>query len=500
MMNLRIISIMTLMFVLFSMVLASCAKTPHVPGEANAETAGFLAADTETELTPDLPEADYGGYDFRILHWWVDGWESKLDKDLYSESETGDVLKDAVYRRNLKVEEQFNIKITLEHQNNTVVPTTVKNMVAAGDDAYDLVYIRTYESPSVVTAGYLTDFNELSYVNLRQPWWDRNAAESLSIGGKLYLAASDINVIDKDATAVITFNKKMAADLNLPDLYYIVLDGKWTIDKMASLYKNASQDVNGDGSMSLDDIWGFIAGRDVPTAFFNGAGSTFASKDENDMPVYTFESEYNYAVADKIIEIMSDKTSFYNHHTGTDAAAVTDDNEYRQLFENGRGLFFWTRLDDVTAMRASETDFGILPTPKYQETQDRYYNLVSIHTAGLMSVPTSAGDLERTSVILESMAFESNSTVQPAYKDVALKGKYVRDEESLAMLDIIFESRVFDIGIVYGFGGFVSAFDSLDSVKNGVASLYASKADAIANDILKFTENIKALDEKPAES
>ncbi|MHB1151157.1 MAG: hypothetical protein ACYCWE_02030 [Eubacteriales bacterium] len=498
-MNLRIISIITLMFIIFSSMLASCAKTLHVPGEEHAETAGFLAADTKAELKPELPEADYEGYTFRILHWWVDGWESRLDKDLYSEAETGDVLKDAVYRRNLKVEEQFNIKITLEHQTYSDVPTTVKNIVIAADDAYDLVYIRTYESPSVVTAGYLNDFNELPYVNLRQPWWDRNAAESYSIQGKLYLAASDINVIDKDATAVITFNKKMAAGLNLPDLYYLVLDGKWTMDKMASLYKNAAQDVDGDGKMSLDDIWGFIAGRDIPTAFFNGAGSVFASKDEKDMPVYTFESEYNYAVADKILEIMSDKTSFYNHHTGTDAAPVTDDTEYRKLFENGRGLFFWTRLDDVTAMRASETDFGILPTPKYKETQDNYYNLVNIHTAGLMSVPISAGDLERTSVILESMAFESSSTVQPAYKDVALKGKYIRDEESLEILDIIFANRVFDIGILYGFGGFVNAFDSLDSVKNGVASLYASKADAIANDILAFAENIKALNEKPAE-
>ncbi len=495
-MKLRFIAGAVLLCILLTAVLVSCEKTPHVPGEAEAQTAGFLSAETVTELTPELPEADYEGYGFRILHWWVDGWESRLDKDLFAEAETGDVLGDAVYRRNLKVSEQFNIDISVEYQPNGTVPTTVRNMAAAADDAFDLTYIRTYEAPPVITAGCLTDFNELPYVSLDRPWWDANAADNLSIGGKLYLAASDINVIDKDATAVITFNKKMAAGLNLPDLYYIVLQDQWTVDRMAELYKDASQDVDGDGKMGLDDIWGFIAGRDVPTAFFNGAGAVFASKDENDMPVYTFESEYNYAVAEKIIGIMRDESHFYNHHTGTDAAPVTDDTEYRQLFENGRGLFFWTRLDDVTAMRASETDFGILPTPKYEESQEKYHNLVSIHTAGLMSVPISAGDLERTSVILESMAFESSSTVQPAYKDVALKGKYVRDEESLAMLDLIFASRVFDIGIIYGFGGFASAFESVDAVKNGVASLYASKSAAIEKDIQKFIESIAALNEE----
>lgn len=484
-------SLIILVLIIFPL-LVSCRKTVHVPGEDHSATAGFLAADTGTDLMPELPETDYEGFEFCILHWWADGWESRLDKDLYAETETGDVLKDAVYRRNLTVCERFNIKISLEHQNYDTVPVTVKKTVAAADDAYDLVYMRTYEAPPVVTGGYLTDFNSLPYVDLSKPWWDADAVKSLSVGGNVFLAVSDINIIDKDATAVITFSKKAAADLNLPDLYYFVLDGKWTMDKMVSLYKNAARDMDGDGSMSLDDFWGFIAGRDIPTAFFNGAGSTFASK-EKDMPVYTFDNEYNYAVTEKIIELMNDDTCFYNHHTGTDAAPATDDTKYRQLFENGRGLFFWTRLDDVTAMRASETDFGILPTPKYLESQKNYFNLVSIHTAGFMSVPISAADLERTSVILESMAFESSSTVQPAYKEVALKGKYIRDEESSEMLDIIFDNRVFDIGIIYGFGGFASAYEGINTVKNGAASLYASKIEAITADIQALTESIVAL-------
>ncbi len=481
MMNLRIISIITLVFIIFSSMLASCAKTLHVPGEGHTATAGFLA-DTGTELSSDLPEADYEGYHFRILRWRPDGMESAFDKDLYAETETGHILNDAVYLRNLTVSEQFNIKISAEYQDYNQVPQTVKNIVIAADDAYDLVYMRTYDSPSIIAEGYLTDFYKLPYVKLKKPWWNKNAAESLSIGGKLYLAVSDINVMDRDAAAGIVFNKKMAADLNLPDLFYIALQGHWTMDKMASFYKNAAQDVNGP---ARDDIWGLLAGSDMPAAFFNGSGALFAAKDKDGLPVYTFESEYNYAAAGKIIEILSD--SLHVYRAGTDEA---------QLFENARGLFFGTRLDLVPAMRTSETDFGILPVPKFNDGQDRYYSFVSMHTSGMMSVPISAGDLTRTSIILESMAFESGKTVQAAYKDTLLLSKYTFDEESSAMLDIIFANRVFDIGILYGFGGLAADFNQLDALKDGAAALYAAKADVVANDILILTESIKTLNMK----
>lgn len=492
--RLRIISL--LLIAAMAVSLAACSKTPHEVGEQTGGEAGFLSteAEAETELTADVPsDANYDGYEFRVLHWFLTGWESRLDKDIYAAEEIGEVLNDAVYKRNLAVSERLNITISLEDMDYAKVPTTIRNMVSAGDDAYDLTYIRTYESPSLITDGCLNDFNDLPYVDLTREWWDQNCVEDLSIGGKLYLAASDINVIDKDATASIVFNKALAKDLNVPDLYYIVNDGKWTIDKIHEFSKTAASDVDGDGKMTLDDTWGMIGGADVPTAFFNGAGSTFAAKDEDDMPVYTFDSEYNYSVTDRIIEYMLDDSCFYNHHTGTGGAAKTDDNEYQKLFENGHGLFFWTRLDAVTSMRASETEFGILPTPKYQESQDKYYSLVSIHTAGLMSVPISATDLDRTSVILESWACESLKVVQPAYYEVALKGKYVRDEESSAMLDLIFGSRVFDIGIFYAFGGFTGAYESIQTQKAGAASLYASKQKAIEKDIQKLIDQVTNL-------
>ncbi len=470
----------------------SCAKTPHEVGEAT-NTAGFISADTETELKPPNHDVNYEGYDFRVLHWFVVGWESRLDKDIYAESATGDVLKDSVYERNLALAEKYNVTISLENKTFSDVPSIVKKFITSDDDAYDLVYARTVESPSLITAGYYIDFNELPHADLSMPWWDQRAVEDLSIGGKLYLCASAINLIDKDATAVITFNKELAENNTLPDMYYIVKDNKWTFDKMNSLYTTAASDIDGDGKMTLNDVWGFIGGRDVPTSFYNGAGARFAVKDTDDMPVYNFDNEYSYNVTDKIVAMMNNKDTFYNHHSGTGAAKATDDNEYRKLFENGHGLFFWTRLDDITTMRASDTEFGILPIPKYSEEQNRYYSLVSIHTAGLMAIPITASDLERTSIIIEEWAYLSQKMVQPVYIDKALKGKSIRDNESETMLDIIFENRIFDIGIVYNFGQFTGDYEIINESKKGASSLYASKLKSIDSDIQKFIEQIQEI-------
>ena len=110
-----------------------------------------------------------------------------------------------------------------------------------------------------------------------------------------------------------------------------------------------------------------------------------------------------------------------------------------------------------------ESNFGIVPIPKYDENQENYHSLVNPFTGVLLGVPKSADDLERVSIILEALAAESKYTLQPAYYDVVLQRKYVRDDESSEMLDIIFGSRVYDIGGFYSFGNITVDFNTLVS-------------------------------------
>ena len=129
--------------------LSSCGGGETATVETSADTVSIdttAPAETETtRLMPDLPEADYGGYVFRVAHWEHPGWESRACHDIYAEAENGDTINDAVYARNLAVGEQYNFTITLENLGHEEIVTRVRNTVSAGEDAYDLTYVRLYE-------------------------------------------------------------------------------------------------------------------------------------------------------------------------------------------------------------------------------------------------------------------------------------------------------------------------------------------------------------------
>ncbi|MBR5870505.1 MAG: hypothetical protein IKZ09_05675, partial [Clostridia bacterium] len=336
--------------------LASCGSTAETPVETAADTASVQtnAPDVteEPRLTANLPEADFDGYVFRVSHWEHPGWESRACHDIYAEAENGETINDAVYTRNIAVFDRYNFSISLENVPFDELVTRVKNAVSAGDDAYDLAYLRLYEQKNLVSGGYFVDFNTIPNIDLTQPWWDSGCVESLTVDGKLYLAASSINISDENATAGILFNKQLAANNDMDDPYQLVRDGKWTMDKMREMYTGVSKDVNGDGKMGDGDLWGFLGGTDVVACFYIGGGGTVVSRDKDGGLYDSLGSDKNFAIIEKVQALMTDDDNFYNHHLGTQDLDKTDDNEYRDLFSDGHGLFFWTRMDEVTTLRS----------------------------------------------------------------------------------------------------------------------------------------------------
>jgi hypothetical protein len=308
------------------------------------------------------------------------------------------------------------------------------------------------------------------------------------MNNRLLAVAGSLNINDKDATAALAFNKGYAASLGLPNIYDIVLEGEWTYDQLISMAEGAAVDTNGSGVMEDEDMWGLLGGNDVMSAFWFGSGELMVTKDENDIFQFTFGSERSVTAAERVVSLMN-QSWFLNHHM----ISNTDDAYYTQLFETGHGLFFWMRLDEVTNMRAGDADFGIIPTPKFEEAQDNYYSFVSQHTTGLMSLPiTLVGDeLNAVTTVLEAMAWESHYTLIPEYIESSLKTKHSRDAESADMLDIIINNRVFDPMIIYNFGGFADSFQMLGANNNtNLASYVKSNQKVVTKTIERFVKNM----------
>ena len=463
-----------------------------------AESTDASADETTAEderIKPNIPEsADFGGDTITFLHWYNTAWTETVrqSRDIYAEGITGEAINDAVYNRNVKIEDAYKVKIALQLEQSTDIASMVGQQVTAGDSTYDVVYQLLSAAPALIQKSYFHNLFNVPNIDLEKPWWDQNSISSLSTMGILPLVSTSINVNDKDATAALAFNKTIAENNQLEDLYTLVREGKWTYDKLTEMAEATYNDSNGDGTMTPDDVYGFLGGRDVIDSLYHGSGSQFITKNENDEFVFTFGTERDVDVISKGIDIVN-SVWYFNHHAWKDQSDIL----YRQIFETGHGLFFWMRLDDVTNMRAGDADFGIIPIPKYEEAQDKYYSLVSQHTTGLMSIPiTCAGDeLSMVGMVLEALAAESHYTLIPEYIETSLKTKNSRDAESADMLDIILGNRVFDPMNVYSFANFGDAImDAADANNKDMASLIKSKEKLVNKSIEKVLKAISAVE------
>ena len=100
--------------------------------------------------------------------------------------------------------------------------------------------------------------------------------------------------------------------------------------------------------------------------------------------------------------------------------------------------------------------------------------------------------LERTSVILEALAAESKYTVIPEFYDVYVKTRNTRDEDAKAMLDLIFSTRVYDLGEFFQFGSFNSVFLRIRTNRAGrnITTVYQRFSSKVDQAIEKFINEV----------
>lgn len=425
---------------------------PTVPSQTTASPITETEAPEETTEAreyPDLPEADYGGFEFRVLS--KDGSATYwTNRDIFAAEQNGEPINDAVFLRNQTVGERYGVNIT-EDAGNSDPAAAARKTTLAGDDVYSMYAFSMPSYAALATKGMLLDWHTLPNVDLSRPWYDQNSVESCSIGKKLYFAVGDILIMDKDATWSTLFNKRLAADLGLPNLYELTINGGWTIDAMNTAMTDVAYDLDGDGKMGANDKWGLLGEAWNTNAFIAGAGVRVFSKDENDLPYISMNTERYYQVFELASKINGDKSVTMLADNMSGFSDVWEEC-IRKAFREDRALFYVCSVFISAFLRMMESDFGIIPIPKYTESQERYYDIISLGAGDAMAVPITVGDQERVGTIIEALSAESRYTLIPAYYDVTLYTKLARDEESTQMLDIIYSSRVYELGLLFGWG------------------------------------------------
>ena len=435
----KILSLILVMCMLLLVFLSCDNKNAGTENISNVADDQIIADDEQddqkVEIRDEVPEMDLGGYEFRILS---QGFSHAWHGVINIEEETGELVNDNIYRRNRVVEGRFNINIS---EVNDI--GKIRASVRSGSDDYDMVTGWCDPLFTVFVEGLGYKFHEYgAYIDLSKPYWDSGLTKALTFKDMIIFPVGALDITTYDLIHVLLFNKKLVAELELENPYTLVKSGSWTFDKYAEMVKTVVRDINGDGKMDDNDMYGLVSMvKYVLPCFWVAAEVETVARTNSGLPEFTLRTDEKFAsVIDKIYEINYDNNSWYRNTSDFNNYSAVHDT----IFMDNRALFFNNTFKMVEDVRGMETDFGIVPYPKYTESQDHYYT--RMEGCFPFIVPITVPEPENIGAVLEVLACESLNYVIPAYYEVSLKTKHARDEESAEMLDIIFANRVIDLG------------------------------------------------------
>ena len=448
-------------------------------------------------FTDELSEFDFDGHEFSILAFPDVGFRHFYDVN--SEEETGEILADTVYRRNRVVEDRLNVTIKDIPMNEGSVYTTLRNTVSAGDLTYDVAWLSVGSAFQAAQTGLLHNMYDVPNINLSKHYWDQDAVKSFTINNQVYSILGDISTSASMFTHLLAFNKKVAQDAGLDNLYQLVLDGKWTFDKLSEIIRSSGieQDLNGDGAYDWQDKYVFSVSMAVFDALYTGSGERWVAKDSTGNLALSEFTPRKADVLDKIAQMFADTTKAVENGDVTRGAPQTlgKSGHYvlHEMFIEDRVLFVDVDIGLMMDYREMESGYGVLPLPKYDESQENYA-VYSYPMYPMVGIPASLDSEQsaRSGAVLEALASLSYTTLTPVFYNLALENKFTRDEESIAMLDVILRNKTFDIMDLYSWGNLRSMMTTAMKKNGGnYASIYESRQEVIDREIVKITETFK---------
>ncbi len=478
--------------------LSACSSTDNSEKTPAATTAANVTAPTTTdtdaveptpvEITrenyPDTlpPELRFDGRTFTML---VRSDSNRRD-EFIADGLTGEVVNDATLAREQTVENRFGIDIEWMEEKNSAMQTTIRNMLNSGLIDFDLVGAETDHIVTLGAEGLFMNWIDAPYLDFSQPWWnaDANMVDALSINGKLYGITGDLSRLFVQKHGCVFFNKAIMADYPaIPDLYEMVLEGKWTLEQMIGFGALVKEDLNGDQVMNEEDRYGLCSYYATPfDNWIIALGQSVAVKNEEGIPEFTLDTQPMYDLCDLLTDFYHSDTTFI--HSGSKAGSI-------KFFAENHCLFTVGGFEWATDMREMTNDFGIIPYPKLNEQQEGYYTGYSDVGTSCFAIPEAHGDQEFVCAVTEALAAESYRKVTTAYFETALKEKYARDSISSQMLDMIREGIVFDFGFYYNSQLRECATMMRTVVANG-NKRYASHYDTISRVYEKMLETLLA--------
>lgn len=428
----------------------------------NAETAAdpvqqeTVAAETEPALKSGIPDGTtFNGESVSIWYTTKSISVAETYLDLAGEN-SGETLDDAMYYRNIEVEDLLDVKLNYFDSQVTTDLTgpTLEKLVMAGDTTYDMFSLIQWNAAKYSYQNMYYNMKNAPYISFDQPWWNYTYMKEMTIGeDKIYCMVGDVHVDSTRCMNCIYYNKSLYTDYydDGDAMYDVVLEGKWTFDKMQEIAGEVWMDLDGDNAVSIDDQIGYsLNDYNNVDGIMYACGVRATERDENDIPVLALMTERGVDALKKCYDIYYSTVGGLG--MGKNVYASTEYEEdvlFRDKFSEGTTMFLFGFFYTAESLRDMDDAYGIIPFPKLDEKQESYY-AIAHDIISVMCLPVNCTKVEVSSAVLEALAFLGYEDVLPAYYESLLKAKYARDAKSAQMIEMIRENFITDIAYVYG--------------------------------------------------
>ncbi len=444
----------------------------------------------------DLPaDLNFEGKTLRILSSlaWEQTSPKNNDHNVLLHDDAGNVFSNAVMQRNNAVKGRFGIEMTETSLPYNEAMEEVRKNFMSGDDLYDIVGLVDRDMVTLISEGAIHYIDDVEYINLNKAYWNQSLNKSMTIKGRQLIAYGDMNIPAYDKTTVLLYNKSLAAEYGVGDLYETVTNGDWTWEKLFEYATAATSDVDGNG-MDEKDKYGWLAApkQICPTVWISSGGMSI-TKNAEDVPEFTMDGEKMGALLDMAYALTWNNNVWYKNNVNG------EDVKDPEIFKESRALFTSTTFGALFDAYYTDLGFeyGIIPHPKQNKSQTEYYTRVEGGRA--YGVPTLISDTSFSGAMLEVLNCESRKLVMPAYYENCLKTRYSSDLDSGAVIDLLSESRVYDLGDTFfsnilrdGFvyETFVGDVDVIGDEKPVSSSVIARNKNKVVAEIEKLVNSV----------
>lgn len=499
----KISSIIALLLALalLSGVIVGCKKETGDDTDENqsvVDTTGG-ASDSEEELfRPDA--VNFGGYDFTMMIRTNATTENNIALYKFEGERATQVTDVAIYKREMLMSETYGVNIKLIEEGDNSY-TALGTYAKSGTHFADAVCIYGNHTLSAARYGYIYDINTLDHLNLEASYWDQRMINEFTIGDSLYCIDGDFNFMDDLVTFVTVYNDKLYSDYGYYEKYgtpyEMVSKGEWTLDKLEMMIKDLGADLNSDGKMNEDDMYGLIGEGTMPYYLFAASGiQTLKNKDGMLTLAIKDDSTWEtvYGIFERTMGLCKSADILFPNRTGViDSSDVW--SAASDVFEYDRALFRTSALEGITRCVSMKSNYGILPLPKYNEAQEGYYGWVNAALHMPMSFPVTAQDIDKATHIAEILAYHSRygtDTLYSSFYDLMATARLCRTVDDYNMLTLIFENKRYDLDRALQVSGFINLTYNM-CVNDNYSTLYSdmyTARDTAEENLMKYVNDI----------